>query len=107
MVEKAKKRLVEFSNVTLLPLHLEAQKLPGHSDTNGNRFMHPQHQQVASLRVAIEAMNVIKLSDTGEEWYSGILKVAKSDANKTWVEAKMQQASRIMDGGDLRAVVGF
>lgn len=64
MVEKAKKRLVEFSNTTLLPLHIEAQKLPDSSDAHGKRFMHPQHQQVASLRVAIEAMNVIKLADT-------------------------------------------
>ncbi len=102
MVDKARDRLVKFSNESLLPLHTDAQKLLGYySNEKGERFYHPQHQQIASLRVAIEAMNVIKLSDTGDEWYSDIKKVVMSDANKTWVNAKMQQVSRILDKGDL------
>ena len=64
-VEKAKRLLTEFSDKTLAPLQTEAAKLPG-DFKNGVEMMNPTFRKVASLRVAIEAMNTMSVSDTGE-----------------------------------------
>ncbi len=108
MLEKAKARMVSFSNETLLPVHQKAQKLlRNYTGPDGKQYMHPLHQKIAALRVAIEAMNTMKVNDTGEEWYASLKGVAMSDANKSWVAAKEQQVNRIIKGGDLGAVTGF
>ncbi|MFZ3233466.1 MAG: hypothetical protein WA194_08310 [Patescibacteria group bacterium] len=64
-MEKAKNDLVKFSDKTLAPLQTEAASLPG-DFVNGVEMMNSSFKKVASLRVAIEAMNTMSIADTGE-----------------------------------------